>query len=564
MDPMELGYKVVSTTTKMLVKWLSFSTALLHGSSAYKLLDCPGLFNASKAVIPGLNPYVAAVHPANVTFSTPDAGPAYPQPVPDLPEFCRFGADFNTSKVSKVRFEIWLPRSDHWNGRFAFVGNGGDAGGVNYPDMGIPLSKYGFAVASTNTGHNGTSADGSFAISNPESQIDFGHRAVHLSTTYAKAIAALYYGKKPTYNYWIGCSSGGKQGVKSAQMYPADFDGVVAGAPAQWWTHLNGFTTHVNLLNAATTTPGAVIPPSFFTALNQEVTSQCDLLDGVADGIITNPRLCKPDLSRVACGSSNSSPYVNAANCLSAPQLVTLKAIYTNWTSTSGGFLFPTFEPGSESGWGFTVNGIPFGPAPDYFSYQVLNKTSVSTLQTNETELQGLVKIADATDPGQTNAIDPNLSPFFNRGGKLLQYHGFADPLIPSGSSLWYYEHVRNYFKDADLSDKYRLFMVPGVNHCGGGPGADAFGGPGQRSVSEGGSGQSLTFDAQHDMILATMQWVEKGVAPQSIISAKYVASNRTMGTAFTRLLCPYPQEGVYKSGDANNASSYRCEASFS
>ncbi|KAF8602339.1 tannase and feruloyl esterase [Ceratobasidium sp. AG-I] len=548
----------------MLFRWLSVSTVLLHGSSAYKLLDCPGLFNASRVLIPNLNPYVAAVHPANVTFSTPDTSPAYPQPVPDLPEFCRFGAEFNTSKVSKVRFEIWLPKSDHWNGRFAFVGNGGDAGGVNYPDMGIPLSKYGFAVASTNAGHNGTGADGSFAISNPESQIDFGHRAVHLSTTYAKGIASLYYGKKPKYNYWIGCSSGGKQGVKSAQTYPADFDGVVAGAPAQWWPHLNGFTVHVNLLNANATTPGAVIPLPFFTALNQEVISQCDLMDGAADGIITNPRLCKPDLSRVACGSSNSSTYVNAANCLSAPQLVTLKAIYTNWTSSSGEFLFPTFEPGSEFGWGSTVSGLPYGPAPDYFSYQVLNKTSVSTFQTNETELQRLLKIADITDPGQTNAINPNLRPFFNRGGKLLQYHGFADTLIPSGSSLWYYEHVRSYLKNTDLSDKFRLFMIPGVGHCRGGPGADAFGGPGQRSASEGGSGQSLSFDAQHDMILATMQWVEKGVAPKSIISAKYVAGNGTTGTAFTRLLCPYPQEGVYKGGDVNNSSSYRCEASFS
>ena len=152
-----------------------------------------------------------------------------------------------------------------------------------------------------------------------------------------------------------------------------------------------------------------------------------------------------------------------------------------------------------------------------------------------------------------------------------------------TGSSLWYYEYVRSYLKNTDLGNKYRLFMIPGVGHCSGGPGTDAFGGPGQRSASQGGNGQSLSFDAQHDMILATMQWVEKGVAPKSLISAKYVASNRTMGTAFTRLLCPYPQvsgasryeqnnwfltvftqEGVYKGGDMNESSSYRCEASFS
>ncbi|KAG8718575.1 hypothetical protein FRC08_004943 [Ceratobasidium sp. 394] len=545
----------------MTLSWF-FISSIIYGATANKL-DCPGLFNSSKALINGLKPYVATIHPANVTFSTPDASPAYPQPVPDLPEFCRFGAEFNTSKISKFRFEVWLPTSEHWNGRFAFVGNGGDAGGVNYPDMGVPLAKYGFAVASTDTGHNGTSADGSFAISNPESQIDFGYRAVHLSTTFAKTIAQAYYGWKPKYNYWIGCSSGGKQGMKSTQMYPADFDGVIAGAPAQWWSHLNGFTMHVNMLNANVTTPGATISGRLFTALNNEVVSQCDKLDGVSDGILVNPRLCKPDLSRVACGSANLSSYFSPSNCFSQPQMITLKAIYANWTSNPGELLFPTFEPGSESGWGFTVSGNPYGPAPDYFSYQVLNKTSKYNLQVNETELQRLTAIGDATDPGQINAINANLKPFFDRGGKLLQYHGFADPLIPSGSSLWYYEHVRGYFKNVDLSDKYRLFMVPGVGHCAGGTGADSFGGPSQRGASQGDSGQSLSFDAQHDMILATMRWVEKGVAPKSIISAKHVNGNRSLGTAFTRVLCPYPQEGVYKGGDTNHASSYSCEPLF-
>ncbi|CCO37059.1 putative feruloyl esterase B-1 [Rhizoctonia solani AG-1 IB] len=479
-----------------LSKWLPVS-ALLYAASA-KPLDCAGLLDSSKTLIKGLNPFVSEIHPANVTF-VPVGNVAYPNPVPDLPEFCRFGAEYNTSTTSKFRFEVWLPNSGSWNGRFAFVGNGGDAGGVNNADMAIPMSKYGFAVASTDTG------------------------------------------------------------VKSAQMYPEDFDGVIAGAPAQWWPHLNGFTVHVNLLNANATTPGAVIPTSFFTALNQEVVAQCDKLDGVADGIITNPRKCKPDLTRVACGSTNSSPFVNASNCLSDSQLVTLKAIYTNWTSSNGEFLFPTLEPGSEFGWLQTVNGLPYGPAPDFFSYQVLNKTSVQTLQINETELQRLTAIGDATDPGQTNAINPNLRPFFKRGGKLLQYHGFADPLIPSGSSLWYYEHVRTFFKNEDLKDRYRLFMLPGLGHCSGGPGANSFGGPSQRSLSQGGSGQSQSFTPQYDMILATMNWVEKGVAPKSLIGTKYNQNNITQGPAFTQLYCPYPQEAIYRGGDVKAASSYSC-----
>ncbi|EUC55453.1 feruloyl esterase B [Rhizoctonia solani AG-3 Rhs1AP] len=536
--------------TVMFSKWLPISAVLLYTSASAKALDCAGLFKKSQTLIKGIHPYVAGIHPANVTF-VPVGNIAYPDPVPDLPEFCRFGAVYNTSPKSKFRFEVWLPTSKKWNGRFAFIGNGGDAGGVNYADMAIPLAKYGFVVASTNTGHDGTHGDGTFAISNPESQIDFGRRAVHLSTVFAKTIAKSYYGKPSTYNYWIGCSSGGKQGLKSAQAYPADFDGVIAGAPAQWWPHLNGFTTHVNMLNAKATTPGATIPTSFFTALNQEVVAQCGKLDGVDDGIITNA-----STSRFF---STTFFDMSPINCLSKPQLVTLKAIYTNWTSSNGEFLFPTFEPGSEFGWPNTVNGVPYGPGPDYFLYQVYNKTSVQKLQINEAELQRLVAIADVTNPGQSRAIDPNLNPFFKRGGKLLQYHGFADPLIPSGSSLWYYEHVRSYFKNADLSDRYRLFMIPGVAHCSGGPGADAFGRPGQRSVSLGGAGQSLSFTPQYDMILATINWVEKGVAPKSLIGTKYKNNNIREGAKFTRLFCPYPQEAIYRGGNVNVASSYSC-----
>ncbi|CAE6505373.1 unnamed protein product [Rhizoctonia solani] len=520
-------------------------------------LDCPGLFHSTQELIPGLQPYVAAIHPANVTL-VPKGNLAYPNPVHDLPEFCRFGAEFNTSKISKFRFEVWLPKSSHWNSRFAFVGNGGAAGGVNYPDMGVPLDKYGFAVASTDTGHSGTDTDGSFAMSNPESQVDFGHRAVHLSAVFSKQIVELYYRRKAKFNYWIGCSSGGKQG-KLIGPNSRYFDGVVAGAPAQWWSRLNGFAIHVNMLNSDSSKPGAIIPTSFFQILYREVTSQCDGLDGVHDGIIANPRRCKPDLARVACKSPSRSPFVDSITCLSDEQVDTLAGIYQNWTSISGDLLHPTAEPGSEFGWELSVSGIPVAIARDYFSYQVLNKTSSFNLQVNETRLQQLTAIADGTDPGQINTIHPNLEPFFRRGGKLMHYHGWADPLIPAGTSVWYYEHVRDYFKREDVGKGYRLFMLPGVGHCGGGPGANAFGGAGQKGITRGGQGQSHVFDARHDMILATMAWVEKDVPPESLVGVKYVNDNVTLGTEFNRLFCPYPQEAIYKGGDVNSTKGYSC-----
>ncbi|KAJ1302713.1 hypothetical protein OPQ81_003028 [Rhizoctonia solani] len=552
-------FESTSNVSYILSKWISMYMTLSHITPINKPMDCPGLFDSSRELIPGLQPYVSAVHPANVTF-IPEGNLAYPNPVYDLPEFCRFGGEFNTSEMSKFRFEVWIPKVENWNGRFAFVGNGGAAGGVNYPDMGVPLDKYGFAVASTDTGHHGTDTDGAFAMSNPESQIDFGHRAVHLSAVFSKQIVELYYGKKAAFNYWIGCSSGGKQGMKSAQAYPEDFDGIVAGAPAQWWSRLNGFAIHINMLNSNVTTPGATIPTTFFQKLHQEVIYQCDGLDGVHDGIIANPRRCKPDLERISCKHNHHSPHGAVTNCLSEEQIVTLKEIYKNWTSASGDLLYPTAEPGSEFGWELSVSGIPVPIARDYFSYQVLNKTRTFDLQTNETNLQQLTIIADDTDPGQINAINPNLERFFRRGGKLMHYHGWADPLIPAGSSIWYYEHVMNYFDREDVSGDYRLFMLPGVGHCGGGPGANGFGGAGQKGVARGGFGQSDVFDAKHDMILATMAWVEKGQLPEHLVGVKYVNDNITLGTTLNRLFCPYPQEAIYQGGDVNSAQSYSCE----
>lgn len=209
--------------------------------------------------------------------------------------------------------------------------------------------------------------------------------------------------------------------MKSIQKYPEDFDGAITGAPAQWWQHLSGFIVHVNLLNDNATTPGAVVPPSFFPILFQEVTSQCDELDGVKDGVITNPRKCKPNLGNLLCGAKKPSAFVNSTTCLSKRQLVTVNAVKTNWTSSNGEFLFPIYEHGSEFGWNRTVNGIPYGVASDYFTYQVLNKTTLSTLSTNEKELQAMLTIADETNPGDIEATNPDLRPFFNRGGKLMQ-----------------------------------------------------------------------------------------------------------------------------------------------
>ncbi|GAA5873083.1 hypothetical protein JCM3774_000334 [Rhodotorula dairenensis] len=524
-------------------------------------LSCHDLWNAAPAMLPDLEVYLAedvaegTTLPANSEWSTP----AYNAAVPDLPAFCRFGAYIHTSNSSKVQFEVWLP--DVWSGRFAMVGNGGDAGGVPFSDMWAPLTKYNMVTVGTDTGHNGTAFDGTFAIRGPETQIDFGYRAVHLSTVYAKKILAAYYGKAQSYSYWLGCSSGGKQGLKEVQAFPHDYDGVIAGAAAQFWPYLNPYTYQVNAIVNAVDAPGHLNATQYAT-IGEAVMGQCDALDGVSDGVITNPELCKPDLSSLLCSAAGA----NKTSCLSQAQVDTMYNIWGNWTARpdagfpKGTFLFPGFAPGAESDPFFSVTGLPFPPGPDYLQYQVLNLTDpTKTFSGNISETERLTKIAVETDPGQTNAGDPNIQEFLKRG-KLLTYVGGADSLIPSKSTLRYRELVRTALRyPKDLDQSYRTFVVPGIGHCSGGRGTDSFGGPGQRQDVLGGQSQPLVYDKQHDMTLAMFDWVENGNAPDKIIAVKYQNNNKTAGVAFSRPICPYPQFAKYMGGDSTKASSFEC-----
>ncbi|GAA5838204.1 hypothetical protein JCM9279_004155 [Rhodotorula babjevae] len=542
-------------TSPTLLLPLALAGSTVH-AAAIKSSSCADLWNWAPKLLSDLEVYVAQDYPAGTNFTAEPAyaSPAYPQAVPDLPAFCRFGAYIHTSNSSKVQFEVFLPHD--WSGRFAVVGNGGAAGGVNWPDMHGPIATYGMAVASTDAGHNGPGFDGSFAINGSETQIDFGYRAVHLTTVYSKAIVKAYYGKEQKTSYWLGCSSGGKQGLKEVQAFPDDFDGVIAGAAAQWWTHLNAQTYRINAIVNPVGSPG-YLNTSDYTTIGAHVLAQCDGIDGLEDGIITNPHACQPDLQQLSCDSSGA----NSTTCLSAEQITTMYRVWASYSKeTNGEFVFPGFMHGAEGLQGFSVNGKPYGPGPDFFQYQVLNKTEVGAFTANATEMDRLIDIADATDPGQTNAINPNISSFLKHG-KLLTYVGLADGLIPAGLTIWYYEQVRKALGfPENLHDSYRMFTMPGMGHCRGGPGAFNFGGPGQRQVSLGGGSTGSRFDAKHDMVLAMIDWVEKGIAPDVIIGAKYIGDDKRNGTLLERPHCVYPKQATYTGGDANSASSFKCE----
>jgi Tannase and feruloyl esterase len=477
----------------------------------------------------------------------PPSGPGPAAPSESLPAFCRVAAVAKPTTDSEIRFEVWLPVSG-WNGKFQQVGNGGFAGSIPFVAMAQPLLR-GYATAGTDDGHVG-GADQSWAIGHPEKVADFGYRAVHETSVQSKAIVRAFYGKDAARAYFVGCSDGGREALMEAQRYPADFNGIVAGAPANNWTHLNfrGLADE----RALAETSASYIPPSKLPVLRNAAIAACDTIDGVKDGLIQNPQLCFFDPAVVQCKDADGP------DCLTAAQVQTAKVIYSPLkNSRTGAEISPGFSPGVESvpaNWPTWITGGGAGQpaigaffANAFFADMVFEnpKWDFRTLNFDSD-----VKLTDDKTAPILNSTDPNLAGFKAHGGKLIQYHGWGDSAIPPRDSVEYYESVQQ--KMGATQGFYRLFMVPGMSHCGGGPGANVFGNNG--AVPE--------EDAAHDVVLALDSWVEKGVAPDKIIATGFVDANPSKGVAMTRPLCPYPQDAHYTgTGDTNDAANFVCKA---
>jgi tannase/feruloyl esterase len=447
----------------------------------------------------------------------------------DLPAFCRVAATLKPSNDSDIKIEVWMPTSG-WNGKFQAVGNGGWAGTLSYLVPGRSLAsalRRGYATASTDTGHVGTSGDGSFALGHPEKLVDFAYRAVHEMTVHAKAIVNAYYGSAPRLSYWNGCSSGGRQGLKEAQRYPTDYDGIIAGAPGNYWTHMT--TQSLWVAHATLKDSSSYIPPEKYAVIHKAVLDACDALDGVKDGILGDPTRCRFDPKVLQCSGADTP------TCLAAPQVEAAQRIYgLTKNPRTGAEIFPGLEPGSEMEWAALAGGpAAFSAAADYFRYVVLKNPNWDY---KSLDFDKDVAMADKTDNGAINATDPNLKAFFDRGGKILMYHGWADQLIPPRNSINYYSSVAKAFGGANkVADSIRLFMVPGMKHCVGGDGANSF-----------------------DSLGALEQWVEHKKTPEQLL-----ASHLTNGVADrTRPLCPYPQVAEYKgTGSTDEAANFKCQA---
>jgi Tannase and feruloyl esterase len=439
----------------------------------------------------------------------------------NLPAFCRVAATLKPTSDSEIRMELWMPASG-WNGKFQANGNGGWTGSINAGALADGLRR-GYAAAMTDTGHQGGSA--SFALGHPEKLIDFGYRAVHEMTVKGKAIVAAYYGDAPKRSYWNGCSAGGREGLKEAQRFPADFDGIVAGSPGINWT--GRAVQSVWIAQAKYQDEASMIPPAKFAVIHNAVLEACDAADGVKDGVLEDPTRCKFDPKVIECKDADGPA------CLTKAQADTARKIYSSVINPrTRQEIFPGHEPGSELGWNTMAGPQPFNLGFDLFKYVVFEDPNWDFRTFNfDSDMDRTAKAGDAI----LNALDPNLKAFLGRGGKILQYHGWSDPQISPRSSVNYYNSVLDTMGGAGkVKDSYRLFMVPGMAHCGGGEGTSEF-----------------------DMFAALEQWVETSKAPDRI-EASRVRDGRVDRT---RPLCPYPQVAVYNgTGSTDDAANFTCK----
>ena len=439
-----------------------------------------------------------------------------------VPAFCRVTATLKPSNDSDIKIEVWLPASG-WNGKFQAVGNGGFAGVISYPALAAAVTA-GYASASTDTGHEGNTA--AFALGHPEKVVDFAYRAVHEMTVQAKSIVNAYYGGAPRLSFWNGCSQGGRQAITEAAKYPSDFDGIVAGASGINNMRLMVARMVVNVF--AHRSEDSYIPPAKYALVHEAVLKACDALDGVKDGVIENPRLCHFDPRVLVCKGADGP------NCLTPAEAETARGLYAPVKNPkTGAEVMPALlQPGSELGWAILAGPEPIRYSTETFQYLVFKDASWDWHKFNASTD---ISLALEADNGLLDFTDSDLKPFFDRGGKLLMYHGWADPQVTPMNSVDYFNDVVRKLGAGVAGKSIALYMVPGMNHCGGGAGTDTF-----------------------DKMGAIEQWVASGSAPKQILASHLMngAVDRT------RPLCPYPQVAAYKgTGSTDEAANFACKS---
>jgi hypothetical protein len=496
-------------------------------------------------------------------------------PLTGLPAFCRIAVTSTPTTDSLIKIEVWIPVGAAWNGKYEQLGCGGFCGSISYTGLAEAIRR-GYASAATDDG-NETGGLATFVLKHPEKIIDFGYRALKETTEKAKAIIPAFAGSGPQRSYFAGCSDGGREALMEAQRFPDDFDGIIVGSPANDWTHL--FAGFIWNEQALLDDPASYIPPSLLPVLSNTALAQCAGQDG---GVPTDPFLNDPRDCRFDPGSVECRPGQDPSTCLTSAQVNAARKIYSGpHDPRTGKLIFPGYEPGTEANpanWQLWITGTsrdadlstavnaPRNPGQALQEFFGNNFFADFVFQDPTFDFHTLnfttdVALADNGVGMIINAIDPDLGPFKDHGGKMIHYVGWGDSAIAPMNTVNYYNEVSDELHGKakhghdggsfkKIREFYRLFMVPGMAHCGGGDGPNAFG--------NGTNGPVV--DADHDLLMALDRWVESGVAPEEIIGTHYLNNTPASGIQYQRPLCPFPEVARYDGiGAPSSVSSFTC-----
>jgi hypothetical protein len=522
------------------------------GKTAGVVLVMVPVWTATPAAADSCSGLATTFHRPNTTITAAQTVPAGSftvagQTITGLPAFCRVAGFASPTSDSHISFEVWIPASG-WNGKFLQVGCGGFCGAITYSAMAEPLRR-GYATAGTDDGHAAGALDASWAVGHPEKVIDYGWRAVKETADTAKEIIFSFETMSSRRSYFMGCSDGGREGLMEAQRFPFDFDGIIAGSPGNAWTQLmTGFLWNERALTA---TAAGDLAQADLDLMSNAVLAQCAGKDGglATDTFLTYPPACRFNVAKLTCQASN------AGACLSTDKVTAIQKIFSGPPAIFPGYRTGFGEANNAADWpawltdsGNPANGVQGTLGNSFFQNMVYPNSGWTPAAHS---IQDSAQQAEALLGPTLNSTNPNLAPFKLHGGKLIQFVGWSDTGIAPQNDIDYHGAVTQAVGGAEeTADFYRLFMVPGMAHCSGGPGANAF-------------GQSLNgpdpADPADDVLSALDQWVENQRAPATIITTKYVNDDPTQGIAFQRPLCPYPQVAVYRGGSTVSAASFAC-----
>jgi feruloyl esterase len=543
----------ISVTGMRLLAALGFA-ALYSAAASAAELSCDQLQRASVAgmQVLAVSELVGSVPAADVVHGRgADAGKINPHLL-NLPAFCRVNAILSPVPRSRIEIELWLPQA--WNGKLLAIGSHGFGGNIERGDMAMGLHR-GYAVVTSDLGHSSRSNErqagfnvgsAEFAVGNEVAIDDFAWRATHETAVAAKELVKLRYGAGARRSYFDGCSNGGRQAMREAQQFPGDFDGIIAGGAAMNWTR--AFASTLFQFQSGTLADGKRVTLPKLQLAQKAAIAACDRQDGLADGLINNPQACRWQPRALLCKTGGDEN-----QCLNNAEVAAIERMQQPLQHPgTGEFLYDGLAPGSESYW---RNMLSFNAVTaNYYRYMVLNDPKWQP--DAATNVYDIIRQSEqAGSPGvRINSINPDLSAFRARGGKLIQYHGWNDPSFAPGYAPRYYAEVVELQSGPNklerTQDFYRLFMAPGMAHCHGGEGPIHFGALDHSPATP--------IDARHDVLEALDLWVEKGTAPDTIVATQLAVGGQPQRQM---PLCPWPKTAVYASGDPNNASSFVCRA---